>query len=112
METESLSSGDPLSWGFHLQPLTEVNLAGLAVVALLLVLSALISGSEVAYFSLGPGDKKKLTKNRLDQKVLQNLQNPEKLLATILVSNNFVNIAIIITGAYTGRLILDRKSVV
>ena len=107
METESLSSGDPLSWGFHFQPLTEVNLAGLAVVAVLLVVSALISGSEVAYFSLGPGDKKKLTKNRLDQKVLQNLQNPEKLLATILVSNNFVNIAIIITGAYTGRLIFN-----
>jgi putative hemolysin len=107
LETESLSSGDPLSWGFHIQPLTAAILVGLIVIALLLVLSALISGSEVAYFSLGPGDKKKLTKNRRDQKVLHNLQNPEKLLATILVSNNFVNIAIVIIGAYVTKLIFD-----
>ncbi len=107
METESLSSADPLSWGFQIQPLTTAILAGLAVIALLLVLSALFSGSEVAYFLLGSGDKKKLTKSRRDQRVLHNLQYPEKLLATILVSNNFVNIAIVMVGAYVTNSIFE-----
>jgi len=107
LETGSLPSGDPLSWGFYAYPFTATVVIGLIAIALLLILSALISGSEVAYFSLSPGDRQKLTKNKKDQKVIQNLNNPEKLLATILVSNNFVNIAIVVLGSYITSLLFD-----
>lgn len=77
------------------------------VLVILLLFSALISGSEVAYFSLSPGDKHKLTKSRRDSKVLRNLRSPERLLATILVANNFVNIGIVILGAFITSRIFD-----
>ncbi len=107
METGSIPSGDPLSWGFHIYPFTATVVMGLVAILLLLISSALISGSEVAYFSLSPGDRQKLTNTKRDQKVIHNLTNPEKLLATILVSNNFINIAIVILGAYITSLIFD-----
>lgn len=65
-------------------------------------MSAMISGSEVAFFGLAPKDKRKLTlsKSALSKTILKLLDNPESLLATILVSNNFINVAIIIISAY------------
>ena len=69
----------------------------------LLVCSALISGSEVAFFSIGPAEIDQL-KNSQDTKhktILSLLEKPNKedasrkLLATILVANNFINVAII-----------------
>lgn len=72
------------------------------VLIVLLVLSALISGSEVAFFSLNPNEKEVLntsnTKKHNNVKLL--LDTPKRLLATILVANNFVNVAIIIISTY------------
>lgn len=103
MDTElQVASSAFSSWDIQFHPFTiEIGVA-LFVVLLLLVSSALISGSEVAYFSLSPSDKKKLRQKRTktNLRVLKNLENPEKLLATILVTNNFVNIGIIILTAY------------
>ena len=110
METDSIASGDPLSWGTILQPMSGTLLAGLLVILVLLVFSALISGSEVAYFSLSPAEKQKLGKGKRDSKVIQNLQDPEKLLATILVSNNFVNVGIVILGAFVTSGLFDFSS--
>lgn len=67
----------------------------------MLLSSALISGSEVAYFSLSASDKHKLKhKGKNNERVIRHLENPEKLLATILVANNFVNVGIVILTAY------------
>jgi gliding motility-associated protein GldE len=79
----------------------------MVVVLVMLFISALVSGSEVAYFSLNANDKQKLKKkSKTNHLVLKNLENPEKLLATILVTNNFVNIGIIIlTANITNNLI-------
>jgi len=110
LETDSIASGDPLSWGTILQPLTGSMLAGMLIIMVLLFFSALISGSEVAYFSLSPSEKQKLGKGKRDLKVLQNLDDPEKLLATILVSNNFVNIGIVILGAFVTSGLFDFSS--
>ncbi len=79
----------------------------LIIVLILLLISALISGSEVAYFSLSAANKQKLKKKgKTNLQVLKNLENPEQLLATILVTNNFVNIGIIIlTTNITNSLI-------
>ncbi len=61
----------------------------------------------MAYFSLTASDKHKLKKkNKTSALIFKNLENPEKLLATILVTNNFVNIGIIIlTANIAGKLI-------
>ncbi|HMN32020.1 MAG TPA: gliding motility-associated protein GldE [Chitinophagaceae bacterium] len=69
------------------------------IILILITFSALASGSEVALFSLSAKDinyiKQKNDYNH--QTVLKLLENPKRLLATILITNNFVNIGTIIT---------------
>ena len=74
----------------------------LVVVIFLLISSALVSGSEVAYFSLSPAELSKLkrSKFKIDQAVIRLLGTPDRLLATILVANNFINIGIVVISAY------------
>jgi len=69
---------------------------------LLLLLSGLISGSEVAFFSLTNTQKKTLinTQRKGLVKAINLLKTPEKLLATILILNNLINVAIITLSAY------------
>ena len=73
------------------------------VLLLLLLLSALISGAEVAFFSLTKTDlsnnKDKIPNQNL---VVELLNNPAKLLATILISNNFINILFVLTFTFVG----------
>jgi len=71
----------------------------IAVLVILLICSALISGSEVALFSLTATDLKEEEKSKNLEIVAGLLQNPQKLLATILVANNFINIAIVLLFA-------------
>ena len=67
---------------------------------LLLVSSALISGTEVAFFSLSQTDLNELSNNgKEDNIVVTLLQKPRKLLATILIFNNFINILIVLLFA-------------
>ncbi|KAA3646845.1 MAG: gliding motility-associated protein GldE [Bacteroidetes bacterium] len=79
----------------------ELSLACLAML-ILLVASALISGSEVAYFSINPAEKDELQGNKIKSAsvILELLERPKKLLATILIANNFVNVAIVILSTY------------
>lgn len=74
----------------------------LALATLLLVCSAFVSGSEIAFFSLSPADRAELDERRTvtDQRVLKLLEESERLLATILCSNNFINVAIIMLLTY------------
>ena len=68
------------------------------VLLLLLFCSALISGAEVAFFSLTPADviAEDGKRSKAQQIVVDLLDKPKKLLATILVANNFINIAIVL----------------
>ena len=77
---------------------------GVALLFLLLLCSALISGAEVALFSLSRTDIEKglEAKSKRIQIITNLLNRPKKLLATILVANNFINIAIVILFAYLG----------
>lgn len=81
----------------------------LILIVLLLISSALISGSEVAYFSLSPKDRQQLSrqKEKNSHFILHNLENPEKLLATILVTNNFINVGIVILSTYATDMLVD-----
>ncbi len=65
----------------------------------LLTLSAMASGSEVAFFSLTRSDLEELEEGTdvSSKRVLDLLSNPDRLLATILVTNNMVNICLVIT---------------
>ncbi len=79
----------------------EVILGVLGIV-LLLCCSALISGSEVAFFSLNHNDFEKLENENEpnSQRILALKEKPRMLLATILISNNFINIAIVILSDF------------
>jgi len=79
----------------------------LGILLLLLLLSALISGAEVAFFSLSQVelDKALASKSSNQKTVVGLLKKPEKLLATILISNNFVNILIVLIFAYIGEIV-------
>ena len=81
----------------------SIDIAGVAIYALislvLLMLSAMASGSEVAFFSLTRSDLEELEESSdiASGRVLDLLSNPDRLLATILVTNNMVNICLVIT---------------
>lgn len=68
-----------------------------AVMAVLLFLSAMISASEVAFFSLKADDLEgcKESNDSKSKNIVELLNNPRLLLATILIMNNFVNVAIV-----------------
>lgn len=81
--------------------LANILLFGIISIVLLLI-SAMASGSEVAFFSLTRSDIDEL-ESRGDiaaQRVLGLLENRDRLLATILVTNNMVNICLVITVAH------------
>lgn len=108
-----MTSSDPLS----IQPLifqlktdvgaklAEIGVTSLVisivVLILLLVISALISGSEAAFFSLTPSDKEEIKNDtgKSASYVKKMLNHPKELLATILIVNNFVNVGIVILAS-------------
>lgn len=91
-----------LPWNFNV-------LIGIFIMLILLLLSALISGSEVAYYSLSPQDKKTLEEDtsKSSQRVLALLKKPKTLLATILIGNNLVNVAIIILSSLLMKMLFN-----
>jgi len=90
----------------------EINTSFLVIFVLLFILllcSALISGAEVALFSLKKGDIETADADSSKSIILITslLERPKKLLATILVANNFINIAIVILFAYIGQFLFS-----
>ena len=75
---------------------TAGSIIAIIVAVLGLFLSAFNSGSEIAYFSLRPDDVDDIEDTHRRERVKELLANPEKLLATILVGNNLVNVMIAI----------------
>ena len=68
------------------------------IVFILLLCSGFVSASEIAFFSLTPNDRNTIdeSEHETDKKVASLLDDSERLLATILISNNLVNVAVII----------------
>ncbi|WP_040247000.1 gliding motility-associated protein GldE [Psychroserpens mesophilus] len=100
---------EPSCFIFFLISVNSAFISGLLLLIILLFCSALISGVEVAMFSL--------TKSDIDQGLEEQpkafsiisklLERPKKLLATILVANNFINIGIVILFAYLGETLFQ-----
>jgi len=78
---------------------------GIAAMLLLLFFSAMVSGSEIAYFSLTHNHIENFKKQQgpADKKILSLLERPNRLLATILIANNVINIAIIVLSTIVFR---------
>lgn len=85
-----------------LEVLDTSLLFGLLGILVLLACSALISGAEVALFSLSQKDIDEISEESggKDQTISLLLERPKKLLATILIVNNFINIAIVIVFSF------------
>lgn len=109
METDAVSFFETLNGDIGYNHFTSETLTGLFIVIVLLAISALISGSEVALFSLEPKEIKdlKINKKHSASLVLKLLSEPEQLLAAILVGNNFVNIAIVLLTAHITNSLID-----
>jgi gliding motility-associated protein GldE len=81
--------------------ITPEAIVMLVITIVLLCLSALMSGSEAAFFSLTHREKQQMEENgdSRDHAILRQLENVDRLLATILIANNLVNICVVITSS-------------
>ena len=99
-----------LSFSQIFQPIDfELGLS-IFCVLILVVLSALLSGSEVAMFSISNKQRFELEdQNRnANKRVLTLLKEPKKLLATILIANNFINVSIVMASNFVfNNLIIE-----
>jgi len=95
-ETAALLPAETASSGF-----TPVTVVYLIVIGILLLFSALISSSEVAFFALSPHEKDALKQEDSKNSKLARdlLEKPQELLASILIANNFVNVGIVILSS-------------
>lgn len=88
--------------------------AALVVAFLLLFCSGFVSASEIAFFSLTPSELNEIEQGQSvsDRIINKLLSKSQKLLATILISNNFVNITITILGNYAMLAMFDFGGIV
>lgn len=87
--------------GFVVRPFTvSIAIAAISMLVLLIVV-ALVSAAESSFFSLSPTDMEILkdSDDKTDDKILLLINTPKRLLATLLISINFINIAIVIINA-------------
>jgi putative hemolysin len=99
---------DPEPLFILLLTIDPTTIISIVVLIVLLMCSALISGAEVAFFSLSPSDLLETEEQVADRKMMvvkRLLTKPKKLLATILVANNAINIAIVLLFASLGEVI-------
>ncbi|HLN75268.1 MAG: gliding motility-associated protein GldE [Methylococcaceae bacterium] len=103
METAPILLLNVMAWNVEMFPVTWGITLSLIMILVLLLCSALISGSEVAYFSLDPSERQKIadTASKENTYILKNLKSPEQLLATLQVANNFINVCIIVLSSLT-----------
>ena len=97
---------------FH--PFNIGTIVSILIMVLLLFCSALISGSEVALFSLSPQQINDIESepNQNNRRLLKLLRMPEQLLATILIGNNFVNVGIVILSSFITNSLVDFSNAV
>jgi magnesium and cobalt exporter, CNNM family len=84
-------------------------LLGFAGIFVLLFCTAIVSGAEVAFFSLSQNDLDAASaKNAVRARLISRLlERPKKLLATLVVANNFINIGVVILFSYVGQNLFE-----
>lgn len=90
-------------------PIIATHIFSFLILILLIISSAFISGSEVAFFGLETKDKEELKqgKHTHDKIIIKQLDNLDYLLATILTANNFVNIGIVLLTSHLTNALFD-----
>lgn len=112
---ESESSEPP---SFYLQSLNSIfvdhwstpeNWLFITIIIVLMILSALVSGSEIAFFSFKADDLEdfKNSKSPVDNTIYELVSRPRRLLSTILIANNFFNIGIVVVSFFLMGNIFD-----
>lgn len=103
---------DPEPSVFFSYTLDTDLVVGFIAIFALLICSALVSGAEVALFSLTQKDvEDTLSDDPTKGKIISDLlEKPKKLLATLLVANNFINIGVVILFAYIGKTLFSDVS--
>jgi len=98
--------------GITVLPITFAAIVSLVLSIFLLGCSALISASEVAFFSLDPQTLNELeeSEKKSEKNILHLLESPQRLLATILIANNLVNVAVILLLTHFTNTILNFES--
>ncbi|MFV0483769.1 MAG: gliding motility-associated protein GldE [Bacteroidales bacterium] len=107
MDADSIPLLASINLAVQFYPISTKAIIYLVCIVVLLAMSAFISGSEVAYFSLSPDEKNKLRADGDKHRVLGLLAKPERLLATILVANNFINIGIVVIFAQFSKMTMN-----
>lgn len=88
---------DPESFLLVITTSSIILTASILILLMLLIFSALISGTEVAFFSLSQTNLESLSEQNKEKSIVEKLlEKPKKLLATILITNNFINILIVL----------------
>nr|WP_299168272.1 gliding motility-associated protein GldE [uncultured Allomuricauda sp.] len=101
---------EPYCLAFFLTTFSGIFTIKVIVLLLLLVCSALISGAEVAFFGLSQTDLNELeeTDTSRSKLIVRLLNKPKKLLATILITNNTINIGIVLLFSSIGNVIFSQ----
>ncbi|CAM4174039.1 gliding motility-associated protein GldE [Zobellia nedashkovskayae] len=96
---------DPLSLVPYFMTLTGAFAFEITILVVLLMLSALISGAEVAFFGLSQTEVNEIAENKSVRGniIIKLLERPKKLLATILIANNAINIGVVLLFSNIGN---------
>lgn len=96
----------------ELRPITFSVIIAAVLAAILLLMSGFASGSEIAFFSLSPDDLNELEpdKRPVDRSIQMLREDNERTLATILITNNFVNVTIIMLCNYIFASLVQFKA--
>lgn len=100
---------EPHCLAFYLTTFSGIFTLKIVVLVLLLACSALISAAEVALFGLSQTDVNEMNENDSSRSklIVELLDKPQKLLATILITNNAINIGIVLLFSSIGNTIFE-----
>lgn len=101
MDIDPLPACEPLLFllndaGVRIADFDASKIIALAIALMALFVSAFISGSEIACFSLTQSQLEDLEDSPKGRNIVKMMSQPEKLLATILITNNLVNVTIVV----------------
>ena len=98
--------------GIHFSAISISSVIAFFISALFLCLSGIISASEIAFFSLTPSEKNEIGESEtVSDKTIQSLsQCSDRLLATILIWSNFVNVGVVVLSSYALNQLIDFSS--
>jgi len=96
----------------HFSAISISSVIALFISIFFLCLSAIISASEIAFFSLSPGDKNEIeaSETKIDKTIQSLSKCSDRLLATIIIWNNFVNVGVVVLSSYALNQMINFSS--